>query len=144
MKTLIGMTDFVLEQNKAEEVTRQTYIECRNYANFIKQPLTLGIFVPCDEHGNVLEKPTIQKGYWMSEKEAYQQAKERCLFEGFEVVIKDFNKTPYKFVQNKDTYVYFYDEITNKWTKVNDYNIIEDLVLYNLQLTQTAIKQLSL
>lgn len=61
MKTLISTTNFVLEQfdllykgviNQDEYVTRT-----KKFADFIKQPLTLGMFVPCDENGNILEEP---------------------------------------------------------------------------------------
>ena len=31
-----------------------------NYANFLKQLLKLEMFVPCDEDGNVLEKPSAE------------------------------------------------------------------------------------
>jgi hypothetical protein len=105
MKKLISMTDFVLEKNKAEEVTRESYIECRNYANFLKQPLTLGMFVPCDENGNVLE----EKKPFQDDYHKFQQAKERVIFEGF-----DYWRTKDIFFENKT---------------------IEDLIPYNLILT---------
>ena len=28
-----------------------------NFDNFLKQPLNIGMFVPCDENGNVLQEP---------------------------------------------------------------------------------------
>lgn len=66
--------------------------------SFLEQPLTLGVFVPCDSEGNVLEKP---KNYdeWLKKKlntpyeldlnkyEQYQQALDRVVFEGFEVTV---------------------------------------------------------
>ena len=58
------MTDFVLEQNekiKKEKYGIESYYSTMqvsiNYANFLKQPLNLGMFVPCDKIGNVLEEP---------------------------------------------------------------------------------------
>jgi hypothetical protein len=96
MKKLISMTDFVLEQDKDFKPTR-TYKELViNYANFLKKPLNLGMFVPCDEKGNFLEEPIkfdlwlkygdfTQYGNYLTNKcKPYQQAKERVLFEGFE------------------------------------------------------------
>ncbi|MDM1299943.1 hypothetical protein HXZ94_15720 [Empedobacter falsenii] len=120
-----------------------------NYDHFIEQPLKLGMLVPCDEEDNVLEEPTMEKyGYyfsnhqekqsgWMYEEgedeyykllEKYQQAKERVLFEGFSVyknLIKNING---------DNIMTWYIEA----------RCIEDLILMNLTLTQTAIKQIGL
>ena len=61
---LISMTSFVL--NKRKELLRHSEYKndlenyaniVYNYANFLKQPLNLGMFVPCDEDRNVLEEP---------------------------------------------------------------------------------------
>tara|TARA_B100001765_G_C19461716_1_gene319567 strand:- start:27 stop:527 length:501 start_codon:yes stop_codon:yes gene_type:complete len=81
------------------------------YNNFLKQPLTLGMFVPCDDEGNVLDDSfsgepvladykierfntetgaTYDDGYDYQEfelhnkyYEIYQQAEEKVLFKGF-------------------------------------------------------------
>ena len=68
------MTDFVLELGKTNqiELSDEAFIDVvLNYAQFLKQPLTLGMFVPCDEDGNILE----------TYDPRHQQAKERVLFE---------------------------------------------------------------
>lgn len=104
MNKLIAMTDFVLEQEFTIEVQSLTnqwgsrvsrYNKIMSYAKFIKQPLELGMFVPCDEDGNVLEEPDNHEFYmnnfkgefndYYSQSYEYQQAKERCLFEGLEI-----------------------------------------------------------
>jgi DNA-directed RNA polymerase delta subunit len=55
---LISMTDFVLEQNKEPYFYYDSlWNKVIAYANFLKQPLTLGMFVPCDSNGNVVKKP---------------------------------------------------------------------------------------
>ena len=62
---LISMTDFVLEQKEKLKNSEQGFniekydfiINVCNYAKFLKQPLEQFMFVPCDENGNVLEKP---------------------------------------------------------------------------------------
>jgi hypothetical protein len=58
---LISMTDFVLEQlneeNSRVKPMRDVFNSLENYANFLKQPLKLGIFVPCDNEGNVFQEP---------------------------------------------------------------------------------------
>lgn len=73
---LIPMTDFVLEQHEqCISSNGRTY----NYAKFLKQPLTLGMFVPCDLEGNVLEE------YHDLENKniLYEDAKKRVLIKGF-------------------------------------------------------------
>lgn len=95
MKNLVSMVDFVFEQQKNHLSLRDFNIT--NYANFLKQPLELWMFIPCDEDGSVLEKPEmvynvdvfgVYNGLFQNKNEyikQYQKAKERCLFEGFEV-----------------------------------------------------------
>lgn len=46
---LISMTDFVLQTYEKHDDYKIIADECLLYANFLKQPLTLGIFVPCDD-----------------------------------------------------------------------------------------------
>lgn len=84
---LISMVDFVLTYPKDNSDHIDAYILICNYANFLKQPLTLGMFVPCDLEGDVLEEPLmcnwIRIEDYNKAKNEYQQAKERVLFEGF-------------------------------------------------------------
>src|SRR3989304_9981979 len=93
---------------------------------FGKQPLELWMFIPCDEEGNVLEEKSIfnttDEDYIFNSDDfdKYQQAKERCLFEGFE----------------------FIESLKLINCNLNEFKKIEDLVKYDLQLTKTAIKQL--
>ena len=55
------MTDFVLEQlneeNSRTRPIRSVLNALEGYANFLKQPLKLEMFVPCDEDGNILKEP---------------------------------------------------------------------------------------
>jgi len=154
MKKLISMTDFVLEQelelrNYFEYDNREALVKIFNYAHFLKQPLELWMFVPCklvDGVWVVLDAEPCSLGMcakgnpfydvYLESKKEYQQAKERCLFDGFE----------YKHI--KTTYDNYYI-INNKnitWLSWNNLKTIESLLNYNqdLQLTQTAIKQLGL
>lgn len=129
------MTDFVLNarldmeklpnEDFRETISRRgVLIESMfNYANFLKQPLELGMFVPCDEDGNILEEPDCNLDIRMVEMKEYQQAKERCLFE----------KSKYGMGTIKEI--------------IKCSKIIEDLITCSkleLQLTQTAIKQIGL
>ena len=64
---LIPMTDFVIKQNYITTLDisqidfydkeLKTLSNIRNYAKFLKQPLKLEMFVPCDDNGNILGEP---------------------------------------------------------------------------------------
>lgn len=118
---LISMTDFVLEnQDKIYNKEDSGIFACRviNYANFLKQPLKLEMFVPCNESENVLkpcgcssDKGTCKKEY------DYQKAKEKVLFEGF----KDIEAIDYHISRNRTI------EYLSKFSTID--------------LTQNAIKQ---
>jgi len=88
MEKLIGMTDFVLEQGNPSNTDSQFADKIMAYANFLKQPLELWMFVPCklvNDVWVVLEGPLLSVDFWekgdiSKELQEYQQAKERCLF----------------------------------------------------------------
>jgi hypothetical protein len=87
---LISATEFILEiQSKftkplASYQDAWCYIACKNYANFLKQPLTLGMFVPCKPNGKKMTDPSVVACQELLEYDEsdYQQAKERVFFEG--------------------------------------------------------------
>lgn len=122
------MKDFVLEQAYTGCLNTQIQI-WRNYANFLNQPLTLGMFVPCDLEGNVLpapyETPKWNTIDWRKEDaEEWKQAKKRILFE----------------IEGMEYHVNEIAEEINGST-------IEDLCINNpnrITLTPTAQKQLGL
>ena len=152
------MTDFVLKQNYTTtlDISQIDFYDkelsilekIRNYANFLKQPLKLEMFIPCDDEGNFFKEPKIedyfddgfnfefnQKHFKDVVLKEYYKAKEKVLFEGIEFERIDgvnFLKT------NKDIFAF------------HDFNIkfkdltVEHLVQYNLQLTENAIKQIGL
>jgi hypothetical protein len=137
MKNLISMTDFVLEYYGIYDPIF--------YATFLKQPLEKWMFFPCDEDGNVLEEPlkrdynsvNINNSYYKK----YQQAKERCLFEGLE----------YNFFPNGTIRCYnsekelskMYSIVFNKNGIIENKTDIESISKYPIQLTATAQKKLS-
>ena len=132
------MTDFVLEHPATFDYEWQLKKHL-NYAKFLKQPLALWMFVPCDEYGNVLQEPKCMYIYntqcfecsadEMRRCREYLQAKERCLFEGFEI-------------KNNDE-LYYNDKLMSKDLEFQGITI-ENLVSKKLTLSQTAIKQLGL
>lgn len=155
---LQSMTDFVLGawrstseiQSSAEHNTEQLR-HIINYAKLLRTPLTLGMFVPCDEEGNVLEEPKFPTGerraydglaeLYDFQLRDYNEAKERILFEGF-TIEESMYEGIYTLFLN-DTYFDTWDLIQNMFVKRRDYTV-EDLVCSNLTLTKSAIKKLGL
>jgi len=100
---------------------------------FGKQPLEIWQFVPCklvDGVWAVLEEPNKYTSN-LEINDEYQQAKDRCLFEGFE-----YDKYGFSVLKNKKGCGFDEEYMTE--------HTIEDLVKYNLELTKTAQKQLGL
>ena len=54
---LKSMTDFVLQNSKEPYVEGTKYKDIVSYANFLKKPLKLGYFIPCDKNDVPLEEP---------------------------------------------------------------------------------------
>ena len=143
------MTDFVLQQNldRANILSHHNVISkfknINRYATFLKQPLELWMFVPCDEDGNVLEEPESLKGYYETDKEGmeterklreqYQKAKERCMFEGFETfTIEEIIIQLCEYHHEGDLKDFSIEDLYNCWFDSE------------IKLTQTAIKQIGL
>ena len=145
---LIPMTDFVLRINEIEKEIDQFFDSWRmkqlriieNYAKFLKQPLKLEMFVPCDEDGNVLEEYKRSEAEILADKNSYcryiskeeakwNKAKENVLFEGFEEMK---NAAVRDCVWIKDTETRFHIDTRYGTT-------VEQLIKSNLKLTQTAL-----
>ncbi len=127
------MTDFVLEQEKKgmQNTDRPLRFErILKYAKFLKQPLTLSMFVPTDDEGNVMKE-----AYEVFERDCtecdeyifrHQQAKERVIFEGCGI----FDNWC---LHLENGYLLCKTEDINKYT-------IEDIVCHNLTITTNAVK----
>lgn len=144
MKTLFSMTDFI--ENLRDEMTskgelnfketKEYFDKVFNYSDFLKQPLALGMFVPCDEKEKPLPEPQMRPertsfdekdiDYDAQELYEYIQAKEKVLFKGFYV---EFNAV--KSPQGG------YLDIGNLKNKM-----IETIVGAELKLTESALKQI--
>lgn len=147
---LISMTDFVLLQQitKAFGLSQIGWYEAetikldkiRNYANFLKYPLHISMFIPCDFEGTPLQEPFFNENatHYRSmsdtyeedkaEHIAYQKAKENVFFEGF--------VSWSGIIKNVDTgELYTYEEIIQSGT-------IENWV--GNKLTESAIKLIGL
>ena len=150
MKKLISMTDFVID--RFNERNEDYDILVYNYANFLKKPLELWMFVPCDENGNVLEEPESLKGFYETDNEGmiqecilqqkFQQAKERCLFEGLEINL--FTNGRIRFYNKEKELSKMYSIVFDKNGIIENKTDIESICKYPITLTQTAIKQIGL
>lgn len=98
--------------------------------DFLNQQPKLGMFVPCDEDGNVLEEPSsigVGNDFYLERAiDQYQQAKERVLFEGFEIPKEGIALDRFK-----------------QWLELK--RNVESLVgIGHLELTPQALKQIGL
>lgn len=106
----------------------------RQRVDFGKQPLALWMFVPCkivDSVWVVLEEPTHYRRneigtIWNDDLKEYRQAKERCLFEGFEIGVYPLDDL----LMHRNEFGLPIKDLHRQ--------TIEDLVKYNLELTATA------
>lgn len=140
---LQSMTDFVLEVNKGnEEDIFIDYSKIINYAQFLKKPLNLGMFVPCDLEGNELTYPIYTTNHSDEcycnkceeetrkcelQQKQYREAKERVLFKKCSTMQQGENKI----VLCNDVGIWY------TWTN----RIVEDLLKENIELTESVIKQ---
>lgn len=133
-----------------------TCIEVKN------EPLTLGMFVPCDESGNVLEEPIfstehndncyckscVEEGF---RYENYlidlENAKEKVLFKVLEIIKDKYHQTERTIYNINDFRVgilfkYHSGKEEFKFQLADNNSTIEDLVKYGFELTESAIKSL--
>lgn len=155
MENLISMTDFVSFQANQRDIdnwkceTDEYFNRCENFLNFIKKKPKLGYFVPCDENDKPLEEPifsivnygasTESVKYYEIDKKRYQEAKQRVLFEGFEISYEDGAIFPFL-----GKYPIGFFSCENEWVWSDRFKTIEDLVEFNLKLTDTAKKEIGL
>ena len=143
---LIPMTDFVNNIGNMENYPshENALYWIYNYATFLKQHLKLEMFVPCDEGGNVWEYPPTKEEWEWAQKDSadaeqsfkqkeyyYEKAKEKVLFEGFELKEIGSICAPNKLVIGE------FDEFEKS---VKFYYAMEKLAEYKaFQLSQTAL-----
>lgn len=148
---LQSMTDFITWVDEKRNGNGGHYDIIIRYKNFLKQPLQLGFFVPCDENGNVLDPSDVfkscEKGF------LYGKAKERVLFKDSvfyekkphfqtkRILIMLNNKPDFR-IYNQ--FNYSDGRIEKQYFPNNENLTIEDLVNFKLELTDSAIKQIGL
>jgi len=128
-----------------------------NFDNFLSQPLKSEMFVPCDDDGNVLEERLIENyetdfgllSDYQKYNKQYYKAKEKVLFDGFvfcnsqsegiglrlKLFISPYGSSGKIYLTKKKESGY------HSWFQLF---IIEDLIQCELELTQTAIKNIGL
>lgn len=116
---LISMTDFVLDTFEEEIDCAISEQRMFNYATFLKQPLTIGMFIPCDDDGNVLQEP---KEHFATGNNVLEEAKSKVLFKN---CFLDYN------IQG-DINVLFDNQLI--WNTLRTNYSVEDLIPYNLDL----------
>ena len=125
---LISMVDYVLHDDVIFKEKRTFKDLVLNYATFLKQPLELWMFVPCDKEGNVLEAvPYYADG--IEKVNEYKKAKERCLFEGFKSV-------PFSNSVRKGNYIIDFNYTEN----INIESLLHHDIVF--ELTRAALKKL--
>jgi len=151
------MTDFVIEYYSHEGYADlQTLKLMNNYATFLKKHLTLGMFVPVDNKGNILKEP---KNYssWKSlehnrkesktdstvfeEYKIYRKAEQKCLFEGFSIAYNGYSVVRITAVYNNLIELSF-----NKNDKsFQNFRDVESLTAFDeIFLNANALKKLGL
>ena len=87
----------------------------------------IDILNTCDENANVLIEQWDGYIFGIEKVNEYKKAKERCLFKGFEM----YKGNPYNYNKAR---AFTQDYIDEKW-------IIEKIIHWDLELTESAIKQ---
>jgi len=161
---LTSMTDFVFSQINQKQSCSEFKESVKKYAELLKKPLELRMFVPCDELGKVLEEPQSIKetfnvssgsgGFFDSKSFVsyivkYEKAKESLLFNYFEIQKDTYNQTKRTFYKIGEYKICLVMEFyTGRKEIIYNYkekgNTIEDLINQDLTLSENAIKQLNL
>ena len=137
---LISCTEFVKDQWSIDLNASQRD-RIKNYANFLLLPLTLGMFIPTNEKGEVLEEPNkkyyqslkdVDKAIWEYDRllDEFHEAKQRVIFEGCELIKE--HQYSWSIQHDNQNYI-FHKNFT-----------IEDLIDLNITITEKAINQFKL
>lgn len=128
------MTDFVITANEKIDAVLECNEAILKYAEFLKQPLKMSMFIPMDSKGNILEPDAVLYGGPTGWGEIYKTALEKVLFKGFEV--KDY----YAEYTGEDEMIYIDEEFCEDMTIESFLNTI----ISELELTESALKQIGI
>ena len=142
---LISMTDFVLQEQKGGQqvnsITSQLHYRLRcikKYAEFLKQEIKIEMLVPCDENGEILERPVFQENFSEEQlcdfqilREEFEEAESNVLFYDVDYFYDEGRLT-----------IKFGDRFTHFEDLKNGY-IIEDLACwYNLSIKPNIVQRI--
>lgn len=119
------------------------YYELRDtYDGFLLTELNISMFVPAIFEGGkwvVLEEPKVDKHNddWFSDAEEFEQAKDKVIFDGFEVVFKNQYGQEYYVIERAERIMCFTKD--GLWYFGNE-TTIQDLTKKNLTLTPRGMK----
>ena len=149
------MTDYVLEQQakitSSNEKPYDFYLNVTKYAKFLKQPLTLSMFIPTDSKGNVLKEPElmlkqISFGEWedvcdLKEVDIYKKAQEKVLFKDFEAIVAEWTDELVFELQNNEAGYIVYNIEDKSFENGEElfYFTIEDIINCGFELTDSAV-----
>ena len=158
---LISMITFVKKQgnigmeiqsigHQQSDRARRFYL-IQKYADFLLKDIGIGMVVPCDEFGNVLEEPLAYNfksvELFTNYNIKHQQAKDRILFKGFKVCDYKHGSLYSKTITDETglIHLFWFDKITQTWGLSHGVSTIETLTVFNsIELTETALKEIGL
>ena len=131
--------------NEDDDVFRR---KVNDTIRFGKQPVKLGMFIPCDLEGNVLEEPICygvgDEQYFGSRMDEYQEAQERVLFKGCTFEEEDFVDGFCGYLEFKGVHILSVMTEDNKLVFEIEEDVyistLEDLTHLKLELTDNALK----
>jgi len=129
--SMMDYIDFIQDNRKIDVLKPEAMLNLIKYKNFLKQPLELWMFVPCDKDGNVLNDYPVTNEDEQYDHFLYEQAKERCLFDGFVYLNKE-RLEEFSIIKN-DSISFNYDDKYKTFEIGRFYfKTIEDLTVFNL------------
>ncbi|AGO47644.1 hypothetical protein Phi17218_111 [Cellulophaga phage phi17:2_18] len=143
-KTMVEYVKYLRTVEDIDNIRR--FWKCESYAKFLSQEIKLGMFVPCKDGAPLSEsinpksiepQPNFgQEDYdeLVRVYNEYQEAKEKVLFEGFELTEKN---SEVAWVLKFDEFlmeIKFYLEDDSYFYHGKQINKIEDLIPYRLRL----------
>lgn len=151
MNKLISMTGFIEEKEKiipstenepVKDWDRLFVMRTISYCRFLKQPLTLGMFVPVSDNGEILEKPNeYDSGKWhqadLFKVQDYKKAKEKVLFKGFNIEKYKQYDDVFKLICKNGSIIYSINKPMSTVEWLLDLN-------YEIELTDSALKQIGI
>jgi len=138
---LVSMTNFVLQEyekrNAYYNQNDKVLSKIKKYAEFLKQPISIWQFIPCDLEGNILEKPYNydDKIIWLEgENRVYQEAEYRVIFKDFLILETRPNPEYTKSISHSSSLfnIFWLSNITQQWIISKGLRTVEDLVIFGL------------